>query len=453
MPSPDGPDGRDRPFADAWSLLRRNRDFRLFFSAELISFAGDWFLYVALAGLIFSLSHSATLVSLLFVAYNLPWGFISFLGGPLADRLDRRRLMIVTDLVMGVLALGFFLVHSADQLWLAFALTAAISGVAALFEPAASAALPNLVEPEDLPAANILGGSAWGTMLAVGAGIGGAVVAAFGLSIGYIADAVSFFASAALLYMVRRPTAEPREPHYEHPGIVEATAEGLRYARRDRRVLGLLALRGGSGIGIGLVGLVPVLALQVFRAGDAGTGLLFAFRGIGSFIGPFLARPLLRRDDLRTMFLGIVMTMVAYGALYAAAPWMPTLALAGVVLMAAHMGGGAQWTMVMYGYQTIVPDEVRGRIFGFDGALLTFTMSASAGLAGWLAESFGVRGVMLGLGGLVVVYGLVAGIWTMRSLGMPPNLRGRLRRARWLPPPLRGPEAPEPPPIEGEPTD
>src|SRR5438067_12383905 len=98
--------------APAWRLLQRNRDFRLMSLAQLISYAGDWFLFVALAGLVYSLTHSAGLVALVLGAQTVPSAFLTFVGGPLADRLERQRMMVTADVVRGLLALGCFLIHS-----------------------------------------------------------------------------------------------------------------------------------------------------------------------------------------------------------------------------------------------------------------------------------------------------------------------------------------------------
>jgi len=410
---PETTSGRDESnvWAEAWSLLRRNRDFRLFYIGQLVSYAGDWFLIVALSGLVLRLTGSAALVAAVFVAYNLPYGIVSFVGGPLADRLDRRRIMVVTNVVMGVFALGFFLARSSSDLWIVYVLAAGISAVSALFEPAASAAVPNLVDPEDLAAANVLNGSAWGTMLAVGAGLGGIIVGAFGNDVGYAFDALSFFTAAALLRWVRRATSERRAPHHEHPGFVDATREAVRYSRRDRRVLALYATRLGAGFAIGVVALLPVLAISVFHDGDRGTGLLFAFRGIGSFIGPFLARPLIRRGNRRRLFAAVIWSPAVFALVYGTLPWMPSILLAGTAALIAHLAGGVQWTLAMYEYQSIVPDRVRGRIFGFDGALITFTLSASNALCGWLAGLYGVREVMTIVGIAVACYAAI--VWTV----------------------------------------
>src|SRR5207249_200364 len=99
-------------------LLRRNRDFRLLFLAQVVSFSGDWFLFVALAGLVFSLTRSPALVAAVYAALTVPFAVFMFVGGPLADRLNRQALMIVADVLRGFLALGFFFIHHASQVWL-----------------------------------------------------------------------------------------------------------------------------------------------------------------------------------------------------------------------------------------------------------------------------------------------------------------------------------------------
>ena len=101
-------------------LLKRNRDFRLLFLAQVVSFSGDWFLFVAIAGLVFSLSHSTALVAAVYAANTVPFALSTFVGGPLADRLNRQVLMIVADVLRGFLALGFFLIHHRSQVWMVY---------------------------------------------------------------------------------------------------------------------------------------------------------------------------------------------------------------------------------------------------------------------------------------------------------------------------------------------
>src|SRR5436309_6186460 len=188
------PPSRPRPSQRraVMGLLRRNRNFRLLFFAQVVSFTGDWFLFVALAGLVYSLTRSPALVAAVYAALTVPFAFFMFVGGPLADRLNRQALMIVADVIRGFLALGFFLVHRTSEVWLVYVLAGAITALGAVFEPASMAAIPNLVDREDLATANVMAGATWGTMLAIGSAIGGLVVAGFGRGAGYIGDAASF---------------------------------------------------------------------------------------------------------------------------------------------------------------------------------------------------------------------------------------------------------------------
>jgi MFS family permease len=399
----------------ALSLIARNRDFRWLFFAQVVSFAGDWFLFVALAGLVFELTGSPGLVAAVYAALTVPFAFFTFVGGPLADRLNRQALMISADLVRAVLCLGFFLIHRPSQVWLVYVLAGAITALGAVFGPASMAALPNLVDREDLGMANIMAGATWGTMLAVGSAIGGLVVAAFGRKAGYIGDSASFFMSALLILRIRRPFAEPREPHREHPGLFQATREAVRYARKDRRVLAMLTVKGGFGLGGGVVALLPVLAFTVYDAGDRGTGILYGFRGLGVFIGPFLVRRFVDDEDLSKLFWVISAAFVLYGASYAFVPWMPAIYLAGLFVLIGHLGGGAQWTLSSYALQLIVPDHIRGRIFAFDEGFITLTLALSATIAGWISDVVDVRLVMLGLAGITLTYSVV---WTIATSGV-----------------------------------
>lgn len=418
--------GRLQKKGSTLSLLARNRDFRLLFAAMVVSFAGDWFLFVALAGLLFSLTQSPAYVAALYAAMTVPFALATFIGGPLADRLNRQFLMVTSDLLRGVLALGFFLVDQPSEIWIVFVLSSLISALQAVFEPAAMAAIPNLVDREDLAAANVLAAATWGTMLTVGSALGGLVVTTLGREAAYLADAASFLISALLVLRIRRRFEEAKESEHEHPGLLQATKETLRHARRDRRVLALLTVKGGFGLGAGVIALLPVLAFQVYQAGDGGTGILYAFRGIGIVAGPFLVRPFVRDDDLRTVFWAIAASFTIFALTYAVVPWMPGIYLAGLFVLAGHLGGGVQWTLSSYALQVVVPDHIRGRILAFDQGLISLTVAVSATVAGWVADTVDVRLVMVGL---AVVSGLYAALWTIATTGIRRSFRGAMKPA------------------------
>jgi predicted MFS family arabinose efflux permease len=394
------------------SLLRRNRDFRSLFFASVISLGGDWFLWVAINTLIYIATHKALYVGLAILAQEFAFFLASPIGGVLADRLDRRKLMIVCDLARAVICVAFLLVGG-DTIWLAYVLLPLLASFAAPFDPAFSAATPNVVEPEDLPAANALNGSLWGTMLAVGAGLGGLVSAKFGADTAFLVDAASFLVSAALLMSIRRRFSEVRHEATEHPSAIEATRETWRFARRDHRVLSLLAVKFGFGAAAGLLALIPVMALDVFKAGKVGFGILMAARGVGALIGPFLGHRIAGPGH-RRLFPAIGLSLAVFGLGYMALGAAPSLAIAAVTICVAHLGGGSQWMLSTYGLQVLVPDHVRGRIFGFDYMLVTLSLALSAVVASAVADHIGAPATVSILGGVALVG---AGVWVVLRRG------------------------------------
>jgi MFS family permease len=393
-------------FRASVTLLRRNRNFRHLYLASVISLGGDWFLLIALFGLMLDLTGQAIAVAFTIAAQDLTYFAASPFAGVLADRLDRRRLMIACDLARAVLVLGFLLVRTEDLAWLVYVLLAGTAVFAAAFEPASMAAMPNLVDERDLSVANALSGSLWGTMLAVGGALGGVVAGVFGSDVAIVVDSASFVLSAVLILGIHATFAEGRTVH-GRPSLREDTIETVRYARKDHRVLALLAVKFGWGVAGGVLVLLPILALDTFHAGAIGLGLLMAARGVGA-------------QD-RRLFGAIGGALATFGFGYALLGLAPALVFAMGAVLIAHVGGGAQWTLSSYGLQRVVPDRIRGRIFAVDGMLVTLTFGLSAILTGWLADVFTAETTALAMGGVALVWAIV---WTL--------LTGDVRRTTML---------------------
>jgi predicted MFS family arabinose efflux permease len=390
------------------SLLRRNRDFRRLFIASVISLGGDWFLFVAITSLIVQTTGRAIDVGLAILAQELAFFIASPPAGVLVDRLDRRKLMIVCDLARVGVCVSF-LVVGPGTIWLAYPLLALLSVFGAPFDPAFSAATPNIVDPQDLPAANALSGSLWGTMLAVGAGLGGIVATAFGRDTAFVIDAASFAVSALLLWGIRRPFSEEREPGHEHPKMLDATIEVLQYARSDHRVLALIGVKAGFGLAAGVLALLPVFGADVFDRGEIGVGALMAARGLGALVGPFLGHRISGKMH-RHLFGAIGIALAVFGVSYMALSFAPTLAIAAGIIFFAHLGGGAQWILSTFGLQVLVPDHIRGRVFAVDFALITLSLAVSSLVASAVADSAGPRAAALIVGALAVVWAIA---WTL----------------------------------------
>ena len=401
-----------RYVAPTLSVLTRNRDFRYLFLAQLVVFGGDWFALIPLITLLQQLTDSGLPGALALTADTAVGALVLPFAGTLADRFDRRWLMIVANAgTMAAIAL-LFAVQSAAAAWIGPVAIGLAAAAKSFYTPAAGAALPNVVDEADLPAANALGGSAWGTMLVVGASLGGVMSQAFSPYVCFAVDLVCLALAAVLVWLVRRPMQADRN------GVpaarpIKALADALRYIRREPRVLSLVTVKSGVGVGNGVLAVFPVISTLVFAIGPIGTGLLFAARGFGALIGPLLFRRVLGHRSW--LMPGLAVSMVSYGLAYlgvAVSSWF-WLALGLVVV--AHVAGGGNWVMSNYALQIEVPDHLRGRVFATDMMIATLAISASLLVAGFLVD-VNPRIPIAICGGLTVAYGIVWRLATRRIM-------------------------------------
>ncbi|HUO46973.1 MAG TPA: MFS transporter [Acidimicrobiia bacterium] len=410
------------------SLLRRNPDLRRLYLSRLVSFGGDWFLLVPMLGLVNELSGSAILTAAVLAANTLPAFLASPLGGVLADRFDRRRIIVGANLAAAGVSATMLLVDSRLGLALGGGVPLALGGLAllaalsALVAPASSAALPALVDPEDLADATFLVESTWGTMAAVGSALGGLVATVLGRDAAIAVDALSFLVAAGLMWRVRRPL---RLGVAETAGKMrQALGAAWRYVRSHPPVAALLTSKAGFAIfGGGAVALLPILALDVFEAGDAGTGLLLGARGIGVLVGPFVIRAVLGGGDQRILT-AIGFAMAIWGLSYLGTSLAPTLGLAAAAVLLGHAGAGSQWSFSSYGLQRYTENAFKGRVFGLDFAAVTLTATISQLLFGWMAETVPVRSILASTAAAAVIYGLVWWRLTRRFWSAPPSSQG-----------------------------
>lgn len=403
-----------------FSLLRRNSDVRLLFGAQVVSYLGDWFTFVALAGLVEDLTGSKFLVSLVLVSFSLPSFLMSPIAGSVADKFDRRRIVVIVSVAQALAATGLLLVGE-GTVWLAFLFQSIITALASFVGPATGAAVPNLVDnDEDLRTANSLFGSTWGVMLAVGAGAGGLFSSAFGRDAAFVADAISFLVAAILIAGIRRPMQEARASTASRKvRPVADMAEAVRLARSDRVILALLASKVTFAVGAGIVSQLAVLASSAFNAGDAGRGFLLGARGVGSGLGPIIAARLVGRDMAKLLRV-CGLAGLGFSVCYLGAGVSPVLWMACVCVGLAHLGGGAQWTLSTMGLQMESPDELRGRVLAGDFALVTLMLSLTSLMAGIVSESVGVRPT-------VIVFSVLAASASVTYLFATAGIRRRLR--------------------------
>ncbi|GAA0540206.1 MFS transporter [Paractinoplanes ferrugineus] len=383
------------------SVLTRNRDFRRLFGAELVVFGSDWFVMVPLLVLLPELTGSGVWGGLVLAVDTGISALLLPFTGTVADRFDRRRILMLANLAAFAAVLLLFAVRSAATAPLALVAIGAMAVAKAFYTPAASAALPNVVEPADLAAANAISGSTWGTMTIVGASLGGVVGSVWGPYPSFGITAVCLLLGATLTALVRRPLQAPRSA--ERPAAWHAMREALRYIRARPLVRALITVKAAAGLGNGVLIVFPLIA-ALHGAGFLGAGLLFAVRGAGALVGPFVLRPVLgRRSWLLTC---LALSMALYGVSYlgvAFAPWFPLVL---VLVFVAHFAGGANWTLSNYALQSEVPDRLRGRVFALDMMLATMAIAISQLVATAVVDRVDERVILAGCGLVTAVYAI-----------------------------------------------
>ncbi len=401
----------DRPVG-YWQLLKQNPRFRTLWAAQLISTAGDWFNSVAVLGLVLQLTRSGLGASLVLLAGTIPMFFLIPIAGPVADRFDRRTLMILTNLFSAGVALLFILVKTEDRVWLLYIANVLLVVSASFFNPASSASIPNIVTRGELFSANALGGSAWGMMLLVGSALGGIVSTLFGRDVAFVINALSFLVAAGLIALIEVPSPQTTSKQMTP---VKDFIEGMRYLREYLPSLALVGIELGWGFGAGVVVLLSVFGTQVFHAGDAGIGILYAGRGLGVLIGPFVV-PAVAGYDIKKLrnaiWLSFLLAAIGY-LIVAYAGWSDTLWLAFCALMLAHFGGGVIWAVSSVLLQITTPDRLRGRVSSVNGGLGTFGSGISTLLFG-IALQAGSSPMTLAVVGAAIfaAYGVFWGLIT-----------------------------------------
>lgn len=411
-------------------LLRQNANYRHLWLGSVVSQLGDWFNLLASAELIASLTNSGVALSYLFLARFLPLFVFSPIAGVLADRFDRRRIMIFSDVLRAGIVLAFLLVRSPEQVWIFYLLLTLQFSLSALFTPARTAVLANVVQEKDLVAANALDSLTWSTMLALGAFLGGLVAALFGAMAAFIADALTFllsgwFISRIVLPQKQRPAdavapsraSAPLPPGSPAPAPPRrfAALDGFRYLLQEPFILGIALAKAGGSLVWGAINVLEVTyANEVFAphlpdwlsvedGGTAVLGLIYFTAGLGTGLGPLFLRRWFG-DAPRRLFgvisAGFLLMTVGIWSLAQA----PTLLLFLVATAVRTLGTGTLWVFSAALLQMLVPDRYRGRVFAFEFAALTLTQSISIYLAGVLQDrGWTVQQVTVALAGLGVV--------------------------------------------------
>lgn len=411
-------------FREYVALVRGNRNYRYLWLGYLVSQIGDWFNLLASAALIAALTNTGTALSYLFLARFLPQFLFSPFAGVLADRYDRRWVMIVSDVLRGVTVLGFLLVREPSQVWLFYLLTVVQFMLSALFVPARTAVLANIVHPKELVTANALDSLTWSSMLAFGALLGGLATALFGISTAYVVNFFTFLLSAFFIaQMVLPQTVRVRQQRTWRQTWLEM-AGGWHYLRGEPVLLGLALVKAAGSLVWGAINVLEInYAEQIFptslmwgntaveNSGTLTLTIIYTASGLGTGLGPIFIRHWLG-DGVPRLLTGITLGFVLLTVGLLGLGVAPTLLMFTLFTIVRTVGTGVLWVFSAALLQMIVPDQVRGRVFAFEFALLTLTQSVSIYWAGFAQDSIGwsVPTVTLSMFALSVV---TLGVWLL----------------------------------------
>jgi MFS family permease len=397
-----------------FELLRENPNFRRLWLGQVVSQLGDWFNTIALYAIALKLTGSGQAVALILVTRFLSTVFSSPLAGVIADRFDRKKVMIAADLGRAVVVLGFLFIRRPEDAWLIYFLTVLQLVLSTFFEPARSASIPSVVEPKDLLTANGITAVTWSAMLTTGAAVGGFATAAFGTDAAFVLDSATYLLSAFLFLGLNLPPRQPREK--QKLTVLRATGiedvyEGLKYVWRRPRVLAVMLAKPAQCIAGGTLTLLAIYGEKVFPiagSGEIGIGVLYAVRGIGTAFAPIVVQRFVR-GSRRSLENSLGAAFFFIGTFFALFGMTENYPLAICLLLAAYAGGSLIWINSTALMQKYVDDEFRGRVFAAELCLLTLMLAGSNYAVGVLLDdfNFSLRQVTIGIGLVAAIPGVI----------------------------------------------
>ncbi|MCB0113153.1 MAG: MFS transporter [Caldilineaceae bacterium] len=408
------------------ALVRDNHNYRNLWLGQVVSLLGDWFNLIGSASLIAALTQSGFAVGGLFVVRMLAPFLVSPLAGVAADRFDRRKLLIITDILRAVIVLGFLLVRDASMVWLLYVLTAVQLAISGFFFPAKNAILPDVVSKRQLGVANAVSSATWSVMLALGAALGGLVSGAFGVYVAFIVDSLTFVISAFFIWRVRYAHGPALQSSDKSIGAaLRQYVDGLRYLGGEKDILAISLQK--AAISLTTSGpfqvIQVVIAEQLFvigRGGGISLGILYTAVGVGTGLGPIVARRFTGDRDRALRH------AIAWSYAITAVGLLLTVPLTGLGLVTLGtflrgFGGGIGWVFSTQLLFQSVPDQVRGRVFSTEFAMFSLASAIAAAWAGAALDSpLGIAGAIW----LMFILNLVPAAawtwWTLRKRGAQP---------------------------------
>jgi len=398
-------------------------DFRLLWLGQTISQIGDGLTSLALLIVINKLSGSTAALATMMIAIALPQLVFGLISGVFVDRWDRKKIMIVSDLIRSALVLGFVLVRRPEDIWIFYMLGFLQAAIGTLFDPAKSASIPNIVDRSMLLAANSLSQTTRVITGVIGSILAGLMVGLMGTAWpAFLLDGLSFFLSAVF---ISRMADFSRIETQAADGIKHMLGqlwEGLRFLASRRLLVGVMVTFAVTMLGLGALNvlIVPFLVNRL-QISTAALGVADAAQVIGMVLGSSLVAALaIRLKDTQIIVGGVVglgLSVTVFGAINSA--WMALVVLFVVGLCLTPVQAAAATI-----FQANIPDDKRGRAGSALNTVITLASVVSMASAGLLGDALGVREVFFLCGGVAVFAGLLAAVLMRGSAGAVPMVMG-----------------------------
>lgn len=382
--------------------LRRNRSFVSLWLAQGVSSMGDWVYTIAVAASLAGREANPATFATMLIAQVGPAALMGAVGGPLVDRLPRKGVMVMSDLLRGLAVASLFL-FGAPTIPHLYAVAVALGVLGALAQPALHASLPNVVDSQHLVAANALVSATFNGAVMVGPMLGGILVARLGFAPAIFVNGVTFIGSALLVARVHLP---PRPPCDEDWHPVTELREGFRYMGTTPIVRSVIAVMGVVMLAAAVKSPIePLFVLRVLHARPEMLGFIGGAWGIGMVVGSMLAPGAARkwrRENLLWAGVAIVGMSVVVAAQVGAV----------VALLALWLLAGAGNAIGTVCYESLLqertPDELRGRVFAASEAVLDTAFLGGVALAAWMGSSMGARNAITAAGSLFLLAALLS---------------------------------------------
>ncbi len=389
----------------------RVRNYRMFFAGQVVSWTGTWVQWVAQGWLVLRLTQSGLGLGIVTAIQWLPILLLGAWAGVVADRLDKRKLLIFTNASAALLSLvlGLLTVAGVVTLWMVIVDALLLGVVTALDNPARQTFTMEMVGRERIANAVSLNTATFTTARVIGPAVAGVMISTVGIGVCFLINAASFVPVTLALVFMNRSELRPSEQVERGKGQVR---EGLRYVRSVPVLKTLLTMMAVIGtLQYNFAVLLPVLAKETF-SGDAGTfGLIGAAVGIGMFAGS-MGNAAIGRSDRRVL----LTAGFALGAFTIAAASAPSLWLAVALLVPLGAASMAFLATMNSTLQLTAADDMRGRVMAIYFVLFLGSTPIGAPMVGWLSEQFNPR-VALAFGGVATILACVYGLAKLPQLG------------------------------------